>query len=347
MPKKKPIALGIAGLGRAGWGMHCRELEGKEDLFEIAAGCDTFEPWRERMKQGYPGCAVYDSYKEFLKDPNIELVSIATWSVDHYKHARLALEAGKHVFLEKPMTTTYAQAKRLRDFAAKSAGRLYIRHNRRFEAGFLHIREIIASGLLGRVHTIKLVRSGYSRRDDWQTLKKYGGGQLLNWGPHIIDHALQFLGAPDKPVKKAVGHLDLVAAAGDAEDHVKIQLVGADDCLVDIQISGGGAIEEPQYIVLGDRGGLACAKDTMTLRYLDPKQRLKPREPKETVPDGWGSPDNLKWVEKTIGVAPKKTYDIWDELHAAIRGRKPFPIRIDEAVEVMRIVSKVKRGTRF
>ncbi len=69
---------------------------------------------------------------------------------------------------------------------------LYIRHNRRFEYGFQMVQEIIDSGILGEVYEIKLTCNGFQRRNDWQTLKKYGGRQICNWGPHNIDHAIQF-----------------------------------------------------------------------------------------------------------------------------------------------------------
>ena len=96
------------------------------------------------------------------------------------------------------MCVNWEQAKALRALSATSRGNLYIRHNRRFEPGFQHVREIIDSGLLGEVFEIKLRRVGYSRRDDWQTIMEFGGGQLLNWGPHIVDHSLRLLGAPLK-----------------------------------------------------------------------------------------------------------------------------------------------------
>jgi predicted dehydrogenase len=347
MAKTRPIRVGIVGLGRAGFGMHCRELEGKEDRFRIVAGCDVHKPWLNRMAKAYPDCTLYTRIEDLLADPQVDLVTIATLSVDHHKHVSMALKAGKHVFDEKPMCVTYAEAKRLRAASAKAKGNLYVRHNRRFENGFLHIREILASGILGEIHTIKLARVGYGRRDDWQTLIKCGGGQLSNWGPHIIDHGLQFLGAPKKPLKGIWSDLKLVAAVGDAEDHLKIVMTGATGCVVDIEISGGAAVPLPQYVIWGSKGGLICQGDTITLKYLNPQKKLKGRKPHAGVLPGFGTPEKLPWVEKTLKVKPKKTYDIWDELYNAIRKRKKFPITLDEAVEVMRVVSVAKKGTPF
>jgi len=345
MAKTNPIRLGLAGLGRAGWGMHCAELAGKEDMFRFVAACDPLPERRERMAAKY-GCRTYETVEELVADTGVEMVDVATRSLDHLAHAALALKAGKHVFLEKPICTNYADAARLAKLAARSPGKLYIRHNRRNEPAFLHVREIMASGILGHVFEVRLFRGGFARRDDWQTLKKFGGGQLLNWGPHIVDHSLQML---DAPVKVMWSNLSRVAAVGDAEDHLKIILRGTNDRIVDMEISGGAAIKPPVYFILGTKGALVCEDEkTIKLRYLDPKQKLKVRKPNAGDPgETFGTPEDLRWIEKEIPVKPARSWDIWDELYSALRKGTRFPIRLEEAVEIMRVISMAKKGTPF
>lgn len=346
MAKKEPIRIGLIGLGRAGWGMHVEELKGKEHLFQIVAVCD---PVAERLKMAADkfGCRTYTEVEGLIADAGVELVDITSRSTDHASHALAALKAGKRVFLEKPMCLTYAESLQLKR-AAK--GRLFVRHNRRFEPAFQHIREIMASGLLGEVFEIKLRRHNYMRRDDWQTLISCGGGQLLNWGPHIIDHALRLL---ESPVRDQWSDLRRLAAVGDAEDHVNITLRGENGRVVNLEISGGAAIKEPEYIVFGTKGALTCTGEAITLHYLDPKQKLKKRKADSGVPalGGFGSQEELKWIEKTITAAPKTGCNIvdtiWIALHAAIRLKKPFPIKLDEAVEVMRVAGNARQGTPF
>jgi predicted dehydrogenase len=350
--ENKPIGLGLAGIGRAGWGMHCPELEGRTDKFRIVAACDVEKSRLDCMAERY-GCKTYRKIEAMIADPDVELVSVATRSPEHVPHALLALEAGKHVFVEKPIATSYAEAKKLKTAAARSKGKIFVRHNRRFEPAFQHIREIIASGLLGKVYEIKLRRNGYGRRDDWQTLIRCGGGQLLNWGPHIVDHALRFL---ESPVAEIWSDLKKIAAVGDAEDHVKIVLRGKNGRVVDLEISGGSAIGEPTYLVTGTKGALTSDEREIRLRYLDPKKKLPPRRPKAASPPlgaFFGSPDALEWIDETIPVKsppPGCTGNgdaIWDHLYDAIRHGKRFPITLDEALEVMRVISQAKKGTPF
>jgi scyllo-inositol 2-dehydrogenase (NADP+) len=341
----QPIKIGIVGLGRAGWGMHCKELQGREDTFQIVAACDIIPDRRERMVERY-GCRVYERIEDLIADPDVELVDIATRSSDHYAHVAAALAAGKHVQVEKPMCASYAEAVQLREDAAHSpGGRLFVRHNRRFDPDFLHVQDIIASGILGDVYEIRLARHGYQRRDDWQTIKAFGGGQLLNWGPHVVDHALRFL---ESQVASQYSDLKRVAAVGDAEDHLKIVLKGANGRIVDLEISGGVALGAPTYQVFGMRGSLILAGKDITLKYLDPSVPLDSREADPGTPgETFGNREALPWIEETVPVRAGDNDIIWDHLYAAIREGAPFPITLDESIEVMRVLSAAREGTEF
>ncbi len=340
----QPIKIGIAGLGRAGWGMHCKELEGRETLFQVVAACDVIPSRRERMVERY-GCATYERIEDMIADPDVELVDIATRSHDHYAHTMLALEAGKDVLVEKPMCQTYEEALGMKAASERSAGNLYVRHNRRFDPDFVHVREIIASGILGEVYEIRLARHGYQRRDDWQTIKEYGGGQLLNWGPHVIDHALCFL---ESPVARIYSDLKRVAAVGDAEDHIKIVLRGENGRVVDLEISGGVAIGSPTYRVFGTRGSLALSGREIQLKYLDPEQPLEERFADPGTPgETFGRREALPWIEETVPVKAGSNTVIWDHLYEAIREGGAFPVSLEEAVQVMWVVSAAKEGTTF
>ena len=344
MATAEPIRLGVLGLGRAGYGMIAREVQGRERLFRAVAGCDLVPEKRKRFADAY-GCATYERMEDLLADASVELVVVATRSSDHADHAARALKAGKAVLLEKPMSVTYAEAKRLVALAKRLKGRLFIRHNRRFEPPFMHIREIIASGILGEVVEVKLSRTSFARRDDWQTILEFGGGQLLNWGPHIVEHGLRLLEAP---VASQWSALRRIAAVGDAEDHLKIVLVGTNGRIVDIEISGGAAIKTPEYVIWGTRGGLQCTGDQIALRYLDPKVRLAPRKAERGDPGPtFGTPEELPWMEETIQANPSSPTDIWQELYAAVREGKRFPISLEQALEVMKVITASRRGTPF
>ncbi|MCR4905494.1 MAG: Gfo/Idh/MocA family oxidoreductase [Clostridiales bacterium] len=342
-----PIRVGLVGLGRAGNGMHRGELRGRQDKFRFAAVCDIIEERTVPFVEEF-GAKPYTRYEDMLADPDVELVTIATRSCDHYAHAKAALLAGKDVLVEKPFSMRLSEVEELIRLGSQPAGpHLYVRHNRRFENGFELANEIIASGKLGEVYEIKLTRNGYQRRSDWQTLSEFGGGQLLNWGPHIVDHSLRFCGGDYVDLYSNIKH---VAAAGDCEDHIKIVMTGINGRIVDMEISGGAALPTPEYLVYGSKGSMVSDGGKFHLRYLDPAVKLPPVVADPETPGagkGFGNPEPLPWVEEDIPIQGDGTSRIWDALYDAIRRGIPFPVTLDQAAKVIEVIERVKKGTIF
>ncbi len=347
-----PVRIGLVGLGRAGWGMHLKELADKTDKFVFVAACELIEERREAMEARFPGCRTYEKIEDMLADENVEMVSIATRSVDHFAHAKMALKAGKDVLIEKPMSMTYEQASELKRLSEEddTCGTLYVRHNRRFEPDFLFAKELIASGKLGRVYEIKLARNSYQRRDDWQTLSQFGGGQTLNWGPHIVDHSLRLLGSEPKEI---FTYLDHVAAGGDCDDHIKILFKG-EDRIVDMEISGGCALPVPEYMLYGTRGACTITQGKAHLRYIDPEQQLGPviSDPGTPVQsfgksNTFKSAEVINWIEEDISIPQTRLDEMWGYLYESIRCGKPFPITLEEAVGVIKVIDDAKKASKF
>ena len=339
------VKVGIWGLGRAGTGNHYGEISENLDRVEIAAVCDIDAKRAEEYGKKY-NVPYYTDPDKFLTDKNIEVVAVATYSKDHIRHTRQALEAGFFAIIEKPIANSRAEAEELVELDKKYPGKLIPRQNRRFEAAFNHVQEIIATGILGKLHTIKLCRNSFSRRDDWQTLLANQGGQLNNWGPHIIDHALQFL---NYEVESVWSELKLIAALGDAEDCVKIILKGKAGLTVDIEIFGGDAMTSNTYEVYGSRGALFCTPDEqdIKLRYVDPEYELKKFPVNTGHPNGFIFADTrtLPWIRKTIMTAPSNKMDIpkfYSAVADTVRDGKPFPVKLAEALAVVEICDIVK-----
>lgn len=352
----KPIQVGLVGLGRAGYGMHRIELGRRPEQYRFAAVCDEI-PERMQVFADEFGSRTYATIEELVRDDEVELVTVATRSVDHFKHAKLALEAGKNVLIEKPFGICSEQAQKLIELGSQPAGpHIYMRHNRRFERGFELVNEIIDSGKLGEVYEIRLARNEFNRRYDWQTLLEYAGGHLFNWGSHIIDHALRFCGGDYTDLYTNIKH---VAAAGDCEDHAKLVFTGVNRRIVDLEISYGVALPVPEYMVYGTRGTLVGGKDHFHLRYLDPANLPGKIEPdRETPalgcdalnPRGTRASRNtevLQWIEEDVPIEFDGTDRMWDALYAHIREGKPYPVTLEQAAKVIEVIDKAKAGTVF
>lgn len=342
MAEKEPIRVGIVGLGRAGWTMHTGELR-ELDGFRIVAGCDAMPERTEQLAAEF-GAKAYSRCEDLLADQDVELVSVATRSDTHVEIGIAALEAGKHVVVEKPIAVNVAEADRLIEAGRKAEGQLLARQNMRFDPAFLHVKEVIEGGMLGEVFQIRLCRHGFNRRNDWQTMKQFAGGQLNNWGPHIIDHALMFL---DGEVERVYGELKRTVCAGGADDHVKIVLRGKSGLLVDIEISGGVALGEPHYRVMGTCGGLVCDSKELKVRWYDPSEapplELHSESPPQDHP--YANPEMLPWQEKTMPVGPSQPTPAFFELvYRTLREDEPFPITPDQARQVVWVTEEVRKS---
>ena len=343
----KPIKVGVVGLGRIGMSVHRQCLKDRPDKFTVVAACDLIPERCEKYKEEF-GCKTYTNIEDMINDPEVEVVDIATRSCDHYKHSKMALLAGKSVLVEKPFCETYEQAKELIKLGSQPMGpRIFVRHNRRFEVGFLKANEIINSGILGEVYEIKLTRNGYQRRNDWQTIKEFGGGQLLNWGPHIVDHAIYFCGGA---YTEMFSDIKRVAAVGDAEDHIKLVFKGVNGRIVDMEISGGVAMSTPEYMMYGTKGSLISEGSSFKLKYLDPSVELAEIKADPGTPGAgtYGNDEVLQWKEETIEFDPYDRTDVvWDYFYDAFRNNKPYPITSAQALETVRTIESAKIGTIF
>lgn len=345
----RTIKLGVCGLGRIGT-VHCRHFSQDSQRYELVAVCDHDDLRISQITAEYQ-CAGYSGFEDFLNHADMELVIIATRSLDHATHAAQALASEKYVLLEKPIAVTDDDFQMLKKADKEYPGKLFPLHNHRFEPAFQNISKVITSGVLGDIQLVKLCRHHPFRfRNDWQSLLDCGGGQLSCWGPHVIDHALQFL---KSPVKDLWSNLKRINTPGDADDHVKIMMVGENGIVVDLEISDAVALPGDYCTVYGNRGSLICADEKyIQLKYMAPEFKIptipvNPNLPPENAVSG--NNENIPWVEKTIKVQPDTNMwaqveiDMAHHLCQAIRKSIPFPVTNTDALEIVRITSLVKK----
>ncbi len=343
----QPIRIGIVGLGRAGEGFHIPDMLKKSDKFKVVAACDIIAERADRVAAKCD-CRAYYNLDEMLQDGQIEMVDIATRSCDHYAHALKVIKAGRDVMLEKPVTMNKGELADLLSRTNKPGlPRLIMRHNRRFEPGFTEMKRIMDSGLLGHVFEVQLAEYGYQWRDDWQTISEFGGGQMLNWGPHLIDHALRFLNAPVKRM-----HCDNIqaVAGGDCEDHFSIRMTGENGRFVTVSVSGCAAFRQGRvYTAFGTRGQAVMHENKIHLCYLDPAMALPHViSSPETPGAAFGASGTFegtikpKWVEEDRETALLDNTVILDYIYDTYRNGAEYPIKDSEILALMGVITQAK-----
>ena len=348
------IKLGIVGLGRIGMHMAKLEISNFPDLYEIVAVCDLIED-RAKKLGAETGAKMYTDYAEMLKQEDIEMVYVATRSCDHFKHTVMAFEAGKDVLLEKPATISYNQALDLFASAKASGHKLYVHQQRRLEAAFNAVKEVVESGKLGKVFEVSTEQNGFQHRDDWQTISEFGGGQLLNWGPHIIDQSLQLLGTSSYSLQS---YLCQETAGGDCEDHLRIRFIGDNNRVVNMSISGATALKEGRsFVVYGDRGAAVYENGVLKLRYINPEQVVPEIISDPGTPGAsfgasgtYESEFKIEWVteEREVNVEGEGCLmQYWKHMYESYRNGTPFFISETDVLNIMRVISEVKAQNKY
>jgi predicted dehydrogenase len=338
-----PIKMAVVGLGRAGWDIHVRAIRGRKD-FQLVEAVDLEKSRLEEARAEFH-CRTFTDFKQFLRESRAELVVIATQSKDHASMSIAALAAGKHVLTEKPMAISLRETDRVLAAAKQSKGLFTVHQNVRLAADLLHIKQVMKSGLLGDIFMIKRGQYSYGRRRDWQVLRKYGGGNLLNNGVHAVDQVLQLL---DSPVKDVFGDLQRVLNPGDREDHVKVVIRAKSGMVADVEVSTAVTISPYTWMLVGSRGTLISDGKTSRLRYHTSKlPQLRPVD-KHLVPSrAYDRIDTIEFIEKEMPSSAPSKRNFYDYLYDSIRKGKPLLVTPESVRKTMYVLQQARRGTPF
>lgn len=350
---KTPIRVGIVGLGRAGWDIHVRQIQERIEKrrirdFSIQACVDPLAERRKEAEQRL-GCRTFPNLSALLRARLTDLVVVATRSIDHAPHTIAALRAGNHVVCEKPMAMNIAEADRMILAAKRARRKLFIHQNYRFHDEYRHLREVIDSKILGDIFQIRARWVQYARRNDWQTLRKNGGGVLNNTGPHAVDIMLQLL---DSPCVDVWGDLQQIKDVGDCEDHVKILMRGRNGRVGDLEISTACALPSAKWTLMGSTGTATSDGKTSTFKYYR-KSAVRTLVVNTGAAPGRGygvdgKRETLPWKEETRPAKPTKGVGtFYDNVSDVLRRGAAMYITPESAREIIRVIALAKRGTRF
>ena len=199
------LNVGIIGAGWFG-GFHAQAIAQLEHV-QLVAACSTNAASLEAFCARH-GVRGYASAQDLLQDPSINAVVIAT---PHHQHTEItlhALQAGKHVLLEKPMAPTLEECQRIVQAAHGARSTLMVGHTNRFSLQYCTAKAILESGELGEVRLASSTMSKYwfePNRRPWHLERDTGGGMLLTAGIHALDRLMWLIGHPVSSVTAQLG----------------------------------------------------------------------------------------------------------------------------------------------
>lgn len=298
MPSKSegPIRVGVLGQGRSGLDIHSRWFKHSPRKYQLVAVADLLGDRGDRARAEL-GCEAYTDCRQLLARRDLELVVNALPSHLHPQVTIEALQAGHHVVCDKPLAWSVAEVDRMTRAAQKARRLLAPFQQSRYAPYFQKVKQVIDSGVLGRIAQISVSFSGFSRRWDWQTLQEFHGGNLLNTGPHAVDQIVCLLGfnMPDE----ICCFMDRATSFGDAEDHVEVLMRGKGQPIVALEISSCCPYPRDTYVVYGTRGGLSGGADGLRWRYFNPARAPKQQLSRAPLPGPSYCREELTFTEKT------------------------------------------------
>src|SRR5256886_1364975 len=257
---KKELTVGIIGTGWPGQ-QHAIALAEIPDV-QLRSCADTNSERLRRFAETYCLESSFDDYQELLRDRDLDAAIICLPNFLHFPASLAALEAGKHVFCEKPPTMNAAEMKVLRDEAEKRGLIYFFGRQFRFTPAVRTARDIIAEGRLGKIYR---ARASWIRSRGipagiglWFTDKKRsGGGALIDIGVHALDTAWYLMGTP-RPVSisakvfRNFAHLVEVPIF-DVEDEAHAFIRFATDTVVELETSWAANLTDdtpigPQWV---------------------------------------------------------------------------------------------------
>jgi len=332
------VKVGVVGYGYAGRVFHC-PLIAQVDELQLVAVASRDEGRRHQAQQTW-GVRVYATPDELLADPQVDVVVIATPHNTHHPLAKAALQAGKHVVVDKPFTLTVAEADDLIAEAQKQRRLLTVFHNRRWDWDFLTVRRAIEAGLLGEVWLVELNVGRFGPPGRWRAERATMGSLLHDWGVHLIDQALLLLGKPQKVV--AWRHFRGWRLS--VESFFRVVLDHGDGRTVTLEVNYLRKAERPRWFVLGDKGGLVKFG-------LDPQEDAlrqgdlsKAREAPEHRAKVWTHIDGHD-AELTLESVQGDWRAFYRNFAAALLHGAELAVKPEEAREVIRIVEAALRST--
>jgi len=349
--QRPPVRVALMGLGRSMFSDHYPVFLRHPALFKVVAACDLLKERRDIVARDYPDCRMFRQFADMLDERDIDIVDIATCTTDHVRHAMMSLKKGFWTLLETPMALTPDDAQLLRGQAMKSKNRLLVLQRGLFAPDFLLARQMMGDSRLGPVHQIRIRREDYIRRDDWQCVKRLGGGAAYYAMTDLIMQALKLL--PSPPIQMW-SELKRIASMGDAEDYAHVNLKTRDVVSADVEFNGGCLASErsPSFELRGERGVFKVAPGASegTLTVIDPDFTFPRRRSSVRTPSIRDMHEEFPVKTSTVTLSKGTLHGpsaFWKHIYDTVRTAAPFPLQLEESIEAVKFSHLMKKTSPF
>ena len=338
-----PIKTGIASYGMSGLVFHGPLLHVNPG-FEVVK---IVERSYKGSKERYQDVSIVRSLEELLKDEHIELIIVNTPDATHYEYCKMALEAEKHVVVEKPFTIKFDEAAELVKLSKKNRQLLSVFQNRRWDGDFITVKKVVQEKLLGRLVSFESHFDRYRnfiQANTWKEEPTAGAEILYNLGAHMIDQAYDLFGMPNS-ISADIG---IQRTNGKVDDFYNVVL-RYDDIHVSLKSSYMVREEGPRYILHGTEGSFL--KWGLDPQEADLKAGKYPNEP------NWGAEPKKLWGKFNteinglnytgrIETIPGNYQAYYDNIYDVIRNNAELIVKPEQSLDLMKIIEGAIESNR-
>lgn len=342
----KQINVGLIGFGMAGRIFHAPTINCVKGL-KLLSIRETKEPNISTIKERYPQTAIVDHTNEIFNNEAIDLVIIATPNTTHYALAKEALQACKHVVVDKPFTVRSEEATELIQLAQQQNKIITAYQNRRWDSDFKTVQKVIESGVLGRLVECEIHYDRFRntlRPNTWKEDEHAGTGMLYDLGSHLIDQAQTLFGVP----RSVTADLRIQRDGGRIIDNFEL-ILGYDS--LKVSLKGSMLVKEPlpRYILLGNNGsfvkyGLDVQEEALNTGYIPGA-------------DNWGEEPECIWgtintefngIEFRGRVKSEKGNYVayYENVYRAIVGEEELIVKPEQARNTIRIIELAMQSSQ-
>jgi len=323
--------VGQIGIGHNHGEAKMKAIRKFPELFEVVGYAEENERWIEKRGElkGYDGLARM-SVEEIIEKSDLVLIESDVW--DLTKYARMCVDAGKHIHMDKPASGTLGEFKELLDIAKRKDLVIQMGYMYRYNPAVLACLEHIRNGDLGEIYSINAEMSTFHRQKYKKWLTNFNGGIMYILGSHLVDLIVYIMGEPEK-IHSFLKHTGLDGV--DVEDN-NLAVLEYDKALArifvsSVEVNGYG---RRQLVVAGSKGtvNICPLERPIKMTYSDTQMVDSPFE-------------NVYLNEPFENVSGDCRYDdMVNELYAYIMGTKKNPFTYEHDYLVQKVLSEIVGG---
>lgn len=321
-----PVKTGLLAYGMSGRVFHAPFIEAHPG-FELRAVVERHE---KKAWTNYPRIISYNQTDELLNDEEIELIIVNTPNNTHFDLAKKALQAGKHVLVEKPIAANVAEVKQLYDLSRQVNKHLMVYQNRRWDSDFLSVKEAVESGKLGELIEVHFrfdrYKSTLSPKRFKETKSMAPNGLAYDLGPHLIDQVISLFGRPLKFTKTTASYRQ----GSEVDDYFHFHL--AYPYQLNVYLTSCLLIAQPlpAFVLHGTLG--SYIKDRVDVQEAQLDKAVSPADPAYGL-----EPEGCQGKLVTIGPDGQKTIEyipsyrgqyiqLFEAVYQTIRNNALYPV---------------------